>query len=577
MKKISFLKKVWNIAKEYKWRFLWSYAILLIELAFYQSAPLFLGNVVDAAVYKSDMALFIKAVIFYAVIFIGQQICGYFQLHFWQILNNKYVYSLRVKCYEKIMSLEAKLLTDSKTGDMLQTINSDTMEFHHVLQRYGMRIVNAAIGTVVSVIIVAFLKWEIALIVAVLIPVSVLLTNHIKNKLNDIAFEVRTKQGNYNSWLMEILKGFKEIKLFAAEKNVTSQFVSKNEELIHSGNKQTKLQFKSDQTISAIYFVSQLIFYILCALFVINQSINVAQYVAIAGYYSLITRNFQAILRDNMQFQSRKVSIERVFALLESDYEDEESLLPLEVTDGNIEFDNLTFAYMADNNVLDNITYKINSGEKTGIVGQSGVGKSTLAHLLIKFFKADSGKIIIDGQNLADCSYLSVRQNIGIVSQETIIFEMTIKDNICFNKNVPDEVIWDLLEKVYLKDEINQLPDGINTLLGKNGINLSGGQNQRLAVARILYKNPKIVVLDEATSALDEQSESIVQKALDELTEGRTSIIISHRLNSIKNADKILVLKEGKADGSGCFNELIKNNTTFQEMFTTQAKRLEVL
>ena len=575
MKKFSFLLKVWNVAKEYKWRFLLSYIILLGELAFTQIMPLFLGNVVDAAVYKSDMQLFAKAAILYALIFICQESCGYLQLHFWQTLNNKYVYNLRIRCYKKILTLKAINLTDIQTGDQLQTINGDTMEFHHVLQRYAMRIVNAGIGTIVSIAIIAYLKWEIALIVAVLIPTSVLLTNHVKNKLKDVAGELRDKQGKYNAWLMEIFKGFREIKLFAAEKNVTMDFITKNEDIIESGIKQTKLQFKSNQIIGSIYFISQLIFYIICAYFVANKSINIAQYVVIAGYYSLITGNFQRILQDNMAFQSRKISIERVFALLENDFEDDEGLSTLTVTKGEIKINGLTFSYKEDIKVLDNITYKIDLGAKIGIVGQSGVGKSTMAHLMIKLFCPNNGSIIVDNQDIASCTYYSIRQNIGIVSQDTIIFDTTIKENICFDKDVKDEVIWDTLDKAYLKTEIEKLPNGIHTVLGKDGVNLSGGQNQRLAIARMLHKNPKIVILDEATSALDEQSEIIVQKALDELTEGRTSIVISHRLNSIKNSDEILVLKDGLNVGMGNYEELIQKNETFRELFLSQAKKME--
>lgn len=576
MKKISLFKKIWMIAKPFKWSFILSYAVLLIELIFNQIMPLFLANVVDAAVYKTDMKLFFSASLFYMLIFIGHQACGFIQLQLWQILNNKYVYNLRVKCYEKILNLEATTLADIKTGDMLQTINGDTMEFHHIIQRYAMRIVNAGIGTVVSLIIVAFLKWEIAIMIAVLIPFSVLITNKIKKKMKAVSGEIRNKQGNYSSWLMEIFKGFREIKLFAAEQNISRIFSDKNKELIASNIKQVKLQFSSDQIINLIYFVSQIIFYIVCAFFVADKSINIGEYVAIAAYYTMVSNSFQRILRDNMLFQARQVAVERVFSLLESDYENETDLKDIEVTKGEITINELSFAYKEGLNVIKNLNYTINSGEKIGVVGESGVGKSTLAHIFIKFFTPDKGSVIIDEQDIKNCTYHSIRKNIGIVSQETIIFDGTVKDNICFDKNVSDDVIWEVLEKAYLKAEIERLPDGLNTTLGKDGVNLSGGQNQRLAIARMLYKNPQIVILDEATSALDEASEKIVQKALDQLTKGRTSIVISHRLNSLITADRILVLQDGEMVGDDRYDKLIKSNSEFISMFSTQAKSLEV-
>ncbi len=477
MDRIKFLKKVWGVAKQYKWSFLLSYAILVIELVFNQVMPLLLRNVVDAALYKSDLMLFLKASGFYIIIFIGQQSCDFFQLQYWQILNNKYVYHLRMKCYEKVLSLKAKHLTNINTGDIIQTINGDTMEFHHIIQRYAMRVVNAGIGVILSLIIVAFMKWEISVIIAVFIPTSVLLTNKIKKKMNEVANEIRDKQGLYNSWLLEIIKGLREIKLFAAENNVVDNFTDKNNHLIKTNKIQAKTQFTSDQIISLIYFISQLIFYIVSALFVVKGSINVAEFIAISAYYSSITYNIQWILYGNMQYQTRKVAVERVFKLLDSEFEDETNLKPLTVTNGEIKFCNLSFAYNPNTDVLNNITYKINSGKRIGIVGESGVGKSTLVHIMIKFFVPDSGTVMIDGQDLAECTYSSVRENIGIVSQETIIFDATVKDNICFGKNVPDETIWNILDQAYLKSEIERLPNGIHTILGKGGQNLSGGQN----------------------------------------------------------------------------------------------------
>lgn len=577
MYKAKFLKKVWDVAKQYKWRFLLSYIILLIELALNQVLPILLGNVVDAAVYKSNMSLFLIAAGIYAMVFLGSVLCGFLQLQFWQRLNNRYVYGLRVKCYEKVLRLKAHLLTDIKTGDMIQTINGDTMEFHHILQRYAMRIVNAGIGTIVSLIIVAYSKWEISLIMAVLIPASILLTENIKKKTKKISKEIREKHGEYNSWLMEILKGIRAIKLFAAEDHVQNIFVDKNKELIQSGNQSAKINFTSDKIISMIYFLAQLVFYIVSALFVVSGSINVAEYIAIAAYYTLVSNNFQRILRDNMAFQARQVAIERVFKLLDEESEDNASLPPLMVSEGQIKIENLSFAYQNNIDVLKNLTYTIDPGKRIGLVGESGVGKSTFAHLMIRFFEPQNGVIQVDGQDLTMCSYSSIRDVIGLVSQETIIFDATVKDNICFRADVSDDVVWSVLEKAYLREEIEKLPNGIHTLLGKDGHSLSGGQNQRLAIARILYKNPKIVILDEATSALDEASERIVQKALDELTKGRTSIIISHRLNSIIDADDIVVIKNGEVVAIGDCKTLLNNDSTFSELFAAQAKRLEVI
>lgn len=577
MKKLKFLKKVWGVAKEYKWQFILSYLILLLGLGFSQVLPLLLGNLVDAAVYQADIAQFLKCSAIYTIVFIGNEVCNFTQLQHWQRLNNKYVYGLRLRCYEKVLRLKAKDLANSNTGDIIQTINDDTMEFHHIMQRYAMRVINAGISAIVSIIIVACMKWEMAIIIVFLIPISIFFTNKIKKKMKIASQEIREKQGQYNSWLLEIIKGIREIKLFAAEKNTAKRYLEHNSKLIQLNNKQTKIQFTANQIIGLIDLMSNLIFYLVSALFVVNGSINVAEYIAIAAYYTSITWSIQRILRGNMEYQAREVAIERVFQLLDSDFEDEKYLVPLTLSNGEITLDHLSFAYKAEKDVLKDVTYTINAGKRVGVIGESGVGKSTLAHILIKFFEPDNGRVVIDGQDLAKCTYSSVRDNIGIVSQETIIFDATIKDNICFGAEISDEIIWEVLDRAYLKAEIEKLPDGIYTKLEQGGQNLSGGQNQRLAIARLIFRNPKIVILDEATSALDENSEKIVQQALDELTAGRTSIVISHRLNSILHTNDIIVLKNGEIVANGSYEYLLENNETFSEFFSAQAKKLEAM
>ena len=575
--KILFLKKVWVVAKQYKWHFLLSYLILLLELVFSQIVPILLGNVIDAAVYKSDLLLFFKAAGVYSLVFLGYLACGFCQLQVWQRLNNKYIYGLQIRCFEKVLRLNARSLADIKTGDVIHTINEDTGEFHHILQRYAMRIVNAGIGTIVSLSIVACLNFKIALLMLVLIPTSLVLTERIKRKIRKISEDLRTNQGNYNAWLMEILKGIRVVKLFAAEKKVQDDFVSKNKKIINSKNKFEQSSFSANQIINSIQFTAQIIFYIVSAAFVINGSINVAEYITIASYYFLVSNNFQRILQDNMAFQARRVAVDRVFSILDDKAEDDIELPSLSVPEGKIKIEGLCYSYDKERYVLQDISYVMQPGKCIGLVGESGVGKSTFAQILIRFLDPDQGVVEIDGQDISRYSCESIRTSIGIVSQDTIIFDTTIKDNICFGIDIPDSMVWDVLDKAYLKQDIEKFPDGIYTVLGQDRYNLSGGQKQRLSIARLLFRNPPIIILDEATSALDEKSEEIVQKALDNLTLGRTSIVISHRLRNICNADEIIVLEDGKIVDSGDCTYLLENSMAFYNLFGSQAKKMGLI
>ena len=570
MKDSVIVKRIWHFAKPYKWAFLLSYSVLLVELVFNQVIPLFLEDVINFAVYEADLQKFLYATLWYALVFLGYASCGFIQLILWQRVHNNYVYDVRIACYRKVLRMKPKVLSDIKTGDVIRTINSDTAEFHHIIQRFAMRILNAGIGTVVSLTIVAIMKWEIAFLMVAIIPISAVICKTIESKMKKVSDEIRTKQGKYSAWLMEMLKGMREIKLFVAEKTVLKLFTQKNKDIIDSSVKQDIIQFKSDQIISGIYFLADIIFYIICAFFVAERSINIGQYVAIATYFSMVSRNVRHVLHGNVDYQKRKTCVERVFKLLDEDEENEEGLEKLDVYNGSIDIKNLSFFYNEKKEVLKNIDLHIEAGQKIGVVGVSGVGKSTLANLLLRFYEPKEGEIFIDGQKLSEFAYASIRQAVGIVNQENIIFDTTVRDNITFGSTATDDELWAILEKVSLKDEIEKLPDGLDTVLGKNNMSLSGGQNQRLCIARLMFRNPKIIILDEATSSLDFESERIVQSALDALAENKTTIVISHRYGALLNTDKILVLHEGEQVGYDHHDKLMAENKYFADMFAGQ-------
>lgn len=567
MKEFEYLKKVWKYAKEYKIYFAISYIVLLAELLFTQFLPLSLEILIDAAVYKLDMKLFLYCSAVYMFVFLCQQSCAFGQLQLWQRTNNKYIYSIRQKCFERIINSKAYILSNHNTGDIIHTINADTVEFHHIVQRYAMRVVNAGLGTLISVIIVASMKLEIAIIICVLVPCSVLFTNIVKKKLKKVSTEKRKKQGEFTSWIFEILKGIQTIKIFAAEKNICNIFSKNNENLYFIGKKQNDLQILYGQAILLIYFISQIIFYIISAIYVVEGSINIAEYISIATYYNLISNNFQKILNENLAFQTRQVSIERVLELLDYEIEVNEKQSKLPTLSNEVCVKNLSFSYDGKKTILSGISFNALAGERIGIVGESGVGKTTLAYLLMKFYEPDSGSIFIGGNNIGDYSSFDLRNTIGIVNQENIVFDGSIKDNICFGRDVDDEAIWELIDKAHLRSDIEKLPAGIHTMLGNAGVELSGGQKQRLSIARMLYRNPSIVILDEVTSSVDAKLESEIQQALSNLLKNRTCFIISHKVSVLKDTDQIHLLKDGKIIVSGTYQDMSENCDEFKKLF----------
>lgn len=569
MKDSYVIRRIWEFAKPYKWNFFISYVVLLIELFFFQLLPLFLKNVINFAVYDTNLQVFLNASLWYSLIFAGYAACGFLQLILWQRLHNKYIYKIRTECFDKVFRTKSNVLNDIHTGDILQAINYDTQEFHHIIQRYAMRFINSAVGIVVSLLIVANIKWQITIIMILIIPVSVLVCKRIESLIKKMSDKIRNKQGEYLSWLLEILKGIREVKLFVAEKNVLGIFFNKNNEIIKDKLRQDKIQFELDQIIDGVYFIADIIFYIVCALFVASKDIDIGQYIAIATYFSMVSWDIKNVLNGNAEYQKRKTCVERVLKLLDEPEELDKGVLDFEGNKACIDIKNLSFAYVNSQFVLKNINLSIKSGEKIGIVGESGVGKSTLANLLLRFYEPSEGEIRINNIPIDNYKHSSIRKAIGIVNQESVIFNSTIRENITLGVIASDQQLWSILKMVNLQKDIQQLPQGLDTLI-ENSSCLSGGQSQRLCIARLIFRNPPIIILDEATSALDSKNEKDVQFALDALSEGKTTIIISHRYSALTQTDKILVLHNGEQVGFDCLDVLMEQNLNFRNMFVSQ-------
>ena len=570
MKTIKIIKTVWIFAKKYKWSFILSYSVLLLELLFSQLLPLKLSNLVNSAVYEPNIISFLKCAISYSIIFIGFATCGYIQLQLWQRIHNKYIYDIRITCYKAILMSKPIVLSNFQTGDAIKTIEADTEEFHHIIQRYAMRVLNACLGTGASLIIVCKLKWEIAFFMVLIIPFSVIVSKKLKYKLSDLSKNLRVKEGAFSAWLMEILKNLQEIKLFSADKKILYLFSKKKHDIIRTSVKQEKTQFLLENLIELIFLISDILFYIFCAFFVISKTINIGEYLALSSYFTKITNNVKQILNSDIQYQKRKTCIEHVLKLLCISSENNIDKLPLVIKKGTIEVNNLNFRYDEEKPILNNLNFKVNSLEKIGIIGQSGVGKSTIANLLLKMYEPQTGTILIDGIDIKNCAVKSIRQGIGLMSQDSIIFNSTIRDNITFGNNTSDEKLYEILEKVELKQKIDELPDKLNTILGENGVELSGGQKQRLCLARLLYKNPRIIIFDESTSALDNQTELFVEKMIEQLIKDKTVIKISHKITSMVNMDRILVLQNGCQVGYDTYKNLLKNNKHFRDLLNQQ-------
>lgn len=364
----------------------------------------------------------------------------------------------------------------------------------------------------------------------------------------------------------------REIQLFGVERNVAKFFVKQSAYLVRLKIKTNLTEFASDSSNNFISLLSDLSVYILASLLILNGQLTVGAFIASIDYFSRANGLLKSLNSANLKIQSNMVSIDRVVNVLFQEEEGNDySKRILKPVSGQICFSNVNFKYNEHNEVLKDVNIVVEGGERISLVGRSGAGKSTIVSMLLRFYKPAAGSITIDEQDISQVSLKSLRKNIGVVQQENLLFQGTLRYNIKLgNLKAREEEIWQALEKANISDFIKELPKGLDTIIGSGGIELSGGQRQRITIARIFLKNPKILIFDEATSSLDYEAEETIQRASKELSEGRTTIIIAHRLSTILDSHRVAVLKDGEIIAFDHHLKLLKNCEYYREIFRDQ-------
>ena len=418
-------------------------------------------------------------------------------------------------------------------------------------------------------------NWKLALLTFLIIPIMSYLSIFFNRKMAK-AFEQMFKDiGNYNSGVENNILGMKVVQAFSNENYEIEKFSEHNHKFFL-----TKcVAYGIMAWNSAISFIlTKLvhIFVLVCGTwFVINGEMSNGDFVAFVMLSNVFLGPIKQISATIESYPKGIASFKRYIELLETepDVKEMPGAKEVEIAYGNITYDNVTFTYQGkEEKVLENISLKINKGETVALVGPSGTGKSTLTSLLPRFYDINDGKITIDGIDIKEMKLDSLRGGIGIVQQDVFLFDGTIRENVAYGKlGASEDEIWLALKQAQLDEYVSSLPDGLDTLVGERGAKLSGGQKQRISIARMFLKNPRILILDEATSSLDTQTEAAIQKALADLSKGRTTIIIAHRLSTIKNADKIVVLEGSGIAELGTHEELINNHGVYKSLYEAQS------
>ena len=506
-------------------------------------------------------------------IFMLKNLFNYLAMYFITFLRNGVLRDIRDELYEKTISLPLSFFSEKRKGDTMARISTDVLEIQHSFLSILELIVREPLTIIFTLIFMFYLSTKLTLFVFIFIPISGFLISLIGKTLKKHSDKVQQEQGFFLSIVEETLGGLKVIKGFNAEEIFGKKFKQSTERFFSYSNILLNRQNLASPTSEflGICVISVLLWYGGRLVF-IDGSLESEMFLAYIGLAYNILTPAKAISKANYGVKKGNAAAERVLEILntKSPLQDKPNAKEKKDFNSNITLENISFKY-EDEYVLDDFSLKVPKGSSVALVGQSGSGKSTIANLVTRFYDVNKGTIAIDGIDIRDLTKHSLRNLMGLVTQDSILFNDSIKNNLLVGDQIAsDEQIIEALKVANAWEFVKDLPSGIETNIGDSGNKLSGGQKQRLSIARAVLKNPPIMILDEATSALDTESERLVQSALENMMKNRTSIVIAHRLSTIQNSDLIVVMQKGKIVEQGTHDELISKDGTYQKLVTMQ-------
>ena len=481
---------------------------------------------------------------------------------------------MRSDMFEHLQDLPYSYYDEHETGKIMSRMTNDLQNVSELAHHGPENFFICGVMVVGSFTYLFIVNWTLALIIFACVPVLIFISLIMRKRMRDAFTENRKNVATINQSLESSITGIRVTKAFTNKQKELEKFEIGNKEYVSSRSKAYKAMGMFHSSTSFVMDIFNVVCIVSGGLLVINKTLLLEDYMAFAVSISLFLSPLTTLINFVEQYQDGVTGFKRFIEIMDEPVEKENENPKDDVTlNGNISFKNVSFSYNDKQEILNNVSFDINKGEMIALVGESGGGKTTICHLIPNFYKASSGKILIDNIDINDLTFKTLRKSIGIVQQDVFLFNGTIKENILYgNLNASDEEVIQAAKKANIYDYILSLPEGFETPIGERGVKLSGGQKQRLSIARVFLKNPPILILDEATSALDNTTELLIQESLNELCKGRTTIVVAHRLSTIKNASRILVVSEGSIIEDGTHEQLLKLDGVYNSLYKLQFK-----
>ncbi|MBQ1820977.1 MAG: ABC transporter ATP-binding protein [Clostridia bacterium] len=584
MPKVSWqlIRRILTYLKPYWFQFLLVFLTILVSAGVGLLPSIITGRIVNEALFGKDMKLLVQLLIAAFVTLTASQVIGVLESYINAWISNKIIYDMKNQMYTHLLSMPHAFFTTEKQGDIITRMNSDIGGVSSVISGTLTSIVRNIVVVVTTLVALFTMSWQLALVGIVVIPLLILPTRSAGKTRWKLASESQAKHDEMNQLVNETLSvsGSLLVKLFAREKRETQRFETVNDEV-------TKLSMKEQRSgkwfmvlMGMFTEIGPLLIYFAGGYFIITKTdptLNVGVITSTVMLINRLYRPVQSLLNIHVDFTRSLALFTRIFNyfdMVPAIRQPEHARRPI-LSGADIRYEHVAFSYSPDKPLLSDIDFTVPCGKMYAIVGPSGSGKSTIVNLLPRLYDADCGSVKIGDTDVREFDLNYLRRSIGVVTQDSYLFNGTIRDNLRYAKeSASDEELMEALRSANLTAFIENQPDGLDTMVGNRGLKLSGGEKQRLSIARIILKNPKILILDEATSALDSISETAIQDALERLMLGRTSIVIAHRLSTILKADRILVVAGGTISEQGTHDELLAQNGIYRELYETQFRKI---
>ena len=578
----ALLRRILSYLKPYWFQFLMVFMAILLSAAVGLMPSIITGRIVDEALVGRDLRLLSRLLILAFGTLAASQIIGVMESYINAWISQRIIFDMKNQMYDHLQHMPHAFFTSEKQGDIITRMNTDISGVSTVISGTLSSIVSN-IATVVTTLSALFaMSWKLALVGIVVIPLLILPTKSVGKKRYQILTDTQAKNDEMNQLINETLSvsGSLLVKLFTREKREYERFVAVNEEVTQLSLREQNSGRWFRVLMGMFTQVGPLLIYFAGGWFIISQADPALTVGTITATVSLINRLYrpvESLLNIHVDFTRSLALFTRIF-----DYFDLENPITSpkngrrpDVTDADIRYEHVSFSYDPEKPLLSDIDFTVPGGKMYAIVGPSGSGKSTVVNFIPRLYDVLGGRVTIAGVDVRDFDLSYLREQIGVVTQDSYLFNGTIRENLLYAKeDATEEEIEAACYIANLSEFLASQPEGLDTMVGNRGLKLSGGEKQRLSIARVILKDPKILILDEATSALDSITENAIQDALEALMEGRTSIVIAHRLSTILKADRILVVKDGVIAEQGSHEELLARNGTYRELYETQFRQI---